>query len=214
MDLTQLNPGSVCEVRTMENDLLIVGRLSQMEDGVLEIVSSNGEKMLPAACNTPVKVNIYNSQAGLMIFGGKVFIGSEEFWRIRDLQQFSASQGRSHFRMKVTVQATVCRFAADGTVQRPGYPIHFVDVSLGGALIACREDFALQERLRLEEVWLRPDTLPFNFTCRVQRMAGRGPQGKLYGCSFIDLSQTEQDRLCGAIFALQREELKKRRNRL
>jgi c-di-GMP-binding flagellar brake protein YcgR len=55
---------------------------------------------------------------------------------------------------------------------------------------------------------------PFAFRCLVRRVGDAEEDGSIrYGCQFESIAPREQDRLLSAIFTLQREEIRRQKER-
>lgn len=132
----------------------------------------------------------------------------------------AAQERRAHYRQQVSVPAmALCVNSmlepgrAGGEEMTDPVPCEIRDISVGGALIACREArFSPGDWLFLTDAWIGDDPEPFLLTCRVQRVS-EGPGGDNYGCRIEGLDDQEQDRLLGAIFSIQRKQGQARRNR-
>ena len=92
-------------------------------------------------------------------------------------------------------------------------PCTVLDVSAGGILIASQEEYQQGDRLSILGVRLTRTEDAFNFNCYVRRVGGREMGFIRYGCQFETLSSREQDRLLRAIFTVQREEIRRQREK-
>lgn len=87
-------------------------------------------------------------------------------------------------------------------------PRRLVDVSVGGALIACQGGFEWRDSLALLWIQFLPGRPPRAFVCRVD---DSGPAA--FRRAFEGLAEREEDRLRSVIFGLQRQALRDRRRR-
>lgn len=222
------NLGAMCEVRTPSNDLIYVGKLTAVDVDHITISQSKSNQPPPAIYNTEVKVNVRGPNLPLMVLGGRVGMSGDEFWCVGTLRHYKSAENRNFFRQRISARAVVSRIALfdvpDADAYRvfpeqeteqeddPPVPARLLDISLGGILFGSKEQFALGEHVALANVQLLPDELPFSFLCKILRVdLYARPDMILCGCKFEKLGEREQDRLCRAIFVLQRNELRKRR---
>ena len=207
--------GCACEVKTMDNDLLVVGKIRSVldDDGqAIEITSYNGDSMPAAAYGIPIKVNIINSKHGFLSLGGKVYITHESFWRVNDISTFGENERRGYYRLKIHTLADV--IGPDKANVIKNYKCLVISVSLSGILIAVdADDCYFRDETEIEVRGLRVFEAgeSFNVKCTVNRIDENHLLGKLYGCRFVKMSGKESDRLCKEIFAKQRQDIQRRR---
>lgn len=207
--------GCACEVKTMDNDLLVVGKIRSVwdDDGqAIEITSYNGESMPAAAYGIPIKINIFNNKRGFLSLGGKVYITHESFWRINDISTFGENERRGYYRLKIHTNAETIGPDKTNTIRT--YKCLVTSVSLSGILIAIDDDDCyFREGTEIEVRGLRvfDGSESFNVICTVNRIDENHLLGKLYGCRFTKMSGKESDRLCKEIFAKQRQDIQRRR---
>jgi len=210
----ELRPGMVAEVMTPENRLIYVGRVEKIRDGGVYIREANDDTLPMVLVNKPVKVRFYR-EADNVVLHGKVCGSTMKMWKVDRLVSTFAQEKRAFFRQSISVDIE----AQCGKIPRKGErperfsPCQVLDVSAGGMLISCPEVFAEGDHLMILNVPLVPSAPTFTFVCQVRR-AGEWRKGvNRYGCQFMSLAPRDQDRLLQAIFALQREEIRKRKAR-
>lgn len=92
------------------------------------------------------------------------------------------------------------------------FPCELIDISQGGIQLRCQEYFPVGSGVSVSHVQLMEDQESFQFTCMV-RWVRRVSGGQWrYGLEFTDLSNTTRDALVSSIFALQRQEINRRRS--
>ncbi|MGI5978977.1 MAG: PilZ domain-containing protein [Oscillospiraceae bacterium] len=216
--------GSVCEVRTMENDLLLAGRLRAVlldDNGeqAIELVSLDGGEMPNAAYGMIVKISIFSGKAGFLSLGGRIYITYATFWRINDIKTYGENERRDYFRIKTRTVAKVTGPLRDGMENAPTYKCNVTSISLSGTLIAVKDENCLfheGEEVCISGLKVEEDRNSdiFNVRATVRRIAQQSTGERLYGCKFIDMPEKDTDRLCQAIFAKQRIDIQNRRGRL
>lgn len=211
--------GCSCEVKTMENDLLVVGKVRNIiydDDGTaLEIVSPDGDEMPTAAFGIPVKVNVFNNKLGYLGLGGKIYITHSSFWRINEISTLGENERRGYFRIKIHSPAEVIGPDIKNIVR--SFKCFVTSISLSGLLIAVEDEesyFREGTELVVKGLRIGESVEIFDVTCMVKRVAEHHSLGKLYGCQFVGIKSKEVDRLCQEIFKKQRQDIQKRRGRL
>lgn len=203
-----LRPGMIVEVMTPENRLLFAGRVYSIYDGAVSIRELNDESLPMALTNKPLKLGFFREQDKLVL-RGKVCGSTLKMWKVNQLENSFTQEQRTFFRQSTGVElAAQCARPGE-----PAVPCQVLDVSAGGMLISSKEKFQEGERLCIIDVPLVDSDSPFTFNCLIRRASLWKQDVFRYGCQFEALSPKDQDRLLRAIFAIQREEIRKRRMR-
>lgn len=205
--------GCACEVYTDDNDLLAIGRISNVRTEpclTVEIASSDGGEMPYVKNETHIKISIINTKQGFLGLFGRVYITNSDFWRVDEVRCLGEHERRGFFRIKNHSPATV---HAVGNEENT-YAGMVTNVSLSGILVHIDKDEQLYELG--SEVVVSGFTVGeiselFTVNCKVRRIAQHPKSGKFYGCQYERLESKLSDRLCQAIFAQQRIEIKRRR---
>lgn len=219
---------TICEVKTLENELLVVARVKQVVNKLslsMDIVESEGEPMPLTFYGAPVKISLHSSTHGMLVVGGKVYLCNRAFWRISNLVEFQNMERRGFFRVPTDATGLVQQLVnvdaqgrvnapVPGAEEEPVYPVQLINISLSGVLFVSETRFRPMQYLNLHSFQLSNDTTPFSVACRVRRCDEETSAGYLCRCSFEDLHQRDSDRLCRDIFALQREIIQKKKNRV
>ncbi|WP_458863342.1 PilZ domain-containing protein [Acidaminobacterium chupaoyuni] len=218
--------GSVCEVCTMENEILFSGRIRQVletddkKDGIaLELVAAGGEALPVVPYGLKMKMHVFHKTHGLLALGGQIYIANSNLWRINSVTQYGNTERRAFFRVKVNGRGAVCGCSPAEGSARPACPgqnteIRVSSISLAGLLFEADESFSIGDILQLETVRFGEDFPSFHLcccVCRIDLETGTKPQ---YGCRFENLEEKTADQLYSAIFELQRREIARRRKRL
>lgn len=208
--------GCSCEIITMDNDLLQVGKIqSVLEDEkgtALEIAPSDGEEMMTAAYGLPVKINIFSNKLGFLGLGGKIYIAHGAFWRINEISTVGQNERRDYFRVKVNTHAEVIGPVAANETDT--FKCAVLSVSLSGLLFAVEDEscnFSIGTELEVRGLRVQTDGSFFDIRCEVCRTDEHHALGKLYGCRYIETDTKDTDRLCQDIFAKQRYDIQKQR---
>lgn len=213
--LTDEYKNSVCEIKSMRNDLLTTGRIYSINEDDIEFVHPEDDKMPLLPYNTPVKIGVFNSRHGFRMLAGTVFISTDLFLRVSNMKTLQDFERRGFFRTSVKLESRAYPMATtkEGkeTVQeevRP-YQIIIEDISLSGLQLSCSEELEIGDALAVEVQIFKKKMM---FHCRIMRQAKESDAFHYYGCSFFDQTERQIDDLCYDLFQLQRMEIRKRRN--
>ncbi len=206
---------SPCEVRSMENSPILVGYISKFVEDEIQIASR--EDRLPLIhCNTTVKVSVMNSALGFKILIGKVYLSTDEFLRIVDVQSAMDYEKRNFFRVKVALETEAFRVKSNtkpGDVPSAGEPMRVMvrDISLSGLFFVSATSMDIGDgvvvRLSLYDA-------AESFLCKIVRKipVEFGTEDG-YGCEFLENSGRQFDLLCKYLFDCQREQIQTMKQR-
>lgn len=208
-----LRVGLVTEVMTLENRLLFVGRIDAIADGAIAIREVSGGELPMLICNRTLKLRFYRDRDNIVL-RAKVRGSSARIVKVDRLESTFVQEQRAFFRQSVSValNAKCINFADRNDTSVPMSPCQVLDISAGGILISCSAPFLKGDRLLITGVPLLPEAAPFNFVCVIRRADQWENATYRYGCQFLSLTTQEQERLLQAIFAIQREEIRRRKN--
>lgn len=215
--IPEFRPGMLLEVLAEDNRLLLVGKVEWGKGTEVQIRDSIDMELPYVEYDTEVKLRGFTS-AGPFVLKGQIMGNTKEFWRIENLWSLQAPERREYFRQCSNLEAKVSRMtksfdAEPGEENQPPEKIiacEVVNLSASGALIRGKAEFQEGERLSLTQVRVIPGEAPFSFLCRVCWMQERGGIAS-YGCEFIQMTRSEQDRLVRGILDMQRRNLQARR---
>lgn len=218
---------SVCEIKSMENELLATGYISEITPEHIQI-SNTADAMTIIRYNTIVKVNIFNGKLGFKVIAGKVYISTLNFIRIVEVKTLLDYERRVFFRVNVHTDAVIYKEKHDETnakevlsgedkdIERDEdrslerIEVTIRNISLGGILISTDHKFDKGEKFMVDLKFLGDNA---TFNCIVRRIENTKTEDiNKYGCEFFDYSEKQGDLLCRYIFDRQRELIRKRRN--
>lgn len=200
-----LHSGMLAQVLSMDDRRLFTAEVEVLGPDMLQLRDEGGDTVPRIEYNTKLKLRLFRQNEWSLALRGQICGSTEEFWRLDRLEELQMKEKREYFRQKSQVEAQVWS-------QRSTEPseCQVLDISAGGALIRCQENFLVAQLIRLSNVRLVAGEEPFHFNCRVVRAVTSGSYTN-YGCQFESLSAKEEDRLMRAILALQRKSLQARR---
>ncbi|MEM1485286.1 PilZ domain-containing protein [Oscillospiraceae bacterium PP1C4] len=197
---------SICEIKTMENELIATGIIREITPDYIEIVDKFNNLSLVRYA-TQLKITIFNSKVGFRVIVGRVYTSTTEFLRIVDIINLLDYERRSFFRVetKLTGHMTVTE-KAENQQELAGKTdtinITIKNLSLGGALIASEYPLETGDKAAIGFKLKRKEML---FQCVVRRIKEGNADHLLYGCEFLNASQKQINELCNYIFQRQRE---------
>lgn len=196
---------SVCEVKTLQNELLSTGIISAIEPEYLEISGKTGIMPL-LRFRDEVKLSIFNPKYGFRVLNALVYISNRKFMRVFDAQTVLDYERRNFFRMDTNLPAEILLFRESSLEDTlPKEEVIVSNLSLGGAKLLTKLELKEGELLQLH---LLIDNISCVFTCRVHRVEVRDDYTWLCGCEFLEYSDRQSNTLCSYLFQCQRTYLK------
>lgn len=209
-----IRPGMTVEVLTLENRTLFRGKVENFRNGAITIRDAKGDDLPRIIFNEEIRLKFFLNE-GNMVIQGKICGSTDLFWKVDRLDIKYTKEQRAYFRQSISadIEAMCAERPKPGGGAKEPAPCRVLDISAGGLLIETGEQFEVGDQISITGVRFAAREAPFTFQCLVRRVGT--PQEKLirYGCQFEFLSPKEQDRLLQAIFVVQREEIKRKRER-
>lgn len=205
----EFNSGTRVEVLTPESHLLFVARMRVLEGGVVELRRDTGDPLPQALYNSRIKLRGFQRNSQPFCLMGNVGRSSREFWQIENLEVLQTRESRGFFRQDTDLDARVMPSGHYRGLTPELVECKVLDISAGGARVLSRNVYMEGDRFQLQ-VELLPGERPFTVICKVLRITPRKGYKYEYGCQFEGLSEQEQQRLLGAVFAIQRKILQAR----
>lgn len=210
--------GNLCEIKTEQNDLLVVARVESIDpedDARITIISAQEDERLPLlGYNTPVKIISFASKQGFLLMRGNVYISTASMLTLVNVHTAQGYERRKYFRLNTNTMATAVlqhENAALEEVEEEVLTLVVYDISLGGIRIG--SDRTLNPGDLLLTTFQLMDK-KMEFCCRVCReitLKRSIPGQKQYGCEFVSFSNRQIDQLCNILFRLQRIEIQNRK---
>lgn len=210
--------GMTLEILDEEGKLVFLGKVTDIDPDFIKIVNSKGDTTPPAFYGSSVKLRGFLPGMRPINAQGKVCGTAPDFWKLDQIQGMYTHENRANFRQRVSIDTILLPangiFGSTLKLHQNNHPIpcRLLDISVGGVQISCREKLQEDDWIFLPEVPLVEDYPPFSFTCVIRRRS-ENSTGYLYGCQIDGLTPKEQEKLLRAIFAVQRLDLQKRRER-
>jgi len=210
--------GMLLEVLNASNEVMFRARVTEFDGESIKIENDNGGEVPPVVYNSEFKLRGHLSDDRRVVYHGTVCGSTKTMWKMDQLANWFTWEKREFFRQNISVEALVTRVKwADDAKDDPlrkeeKFKCKLLDVSGGGVMLACDAAYSRGDQLRVGNAEILPESEPFSFRVSVRR-AEQARYTNLYGCQFLNMSPSEQDRLVRAIFTLQREEAKRLRGK-
>lgn len=211
-----LRPGMTVEVLTVKNRLTFMGRVESYKNGAVIIREANGDTLPMVLYNKEIKLRFFFNRKNLVL-NGKICGSTKYIWKVDRLESAFSKEQRAFFRQRISLKtpALCARRSSAGVEAKRAAPCELLDISAGGLLLTSREEYQEGNRLSITGVYLVEKEEPFAFRCLVRRVGEEKEEnGSIrYGCQYESIAPREQDRLLSAIFTLQREEIRRQKER-
>lgn len=208
---------SVCEIKSLDNELIATGTIQKITQEYVEVSDKTG--FMPIApYGIPVKINVFNSKNGFRVLAGKVYTSSLRSIRIVEVITLLDCERRHFFRVKVNMHTQVRLLkerpkgvnGEDETKENieKSVAAEICNLSLGGILFTCKQDFQTGDGISVK---LKIGHKAITFRGIVRRTVETEKGKLLYGCEFTDVSEPAANALCAYIFQCQREQIYNKR---
>lgn len=222
-ELSERLGGAVCELRSMNNDLLFIGKVLGCNNETIAVVEIHDSPVPPVIYNTEFKI-LARPGGGrpFLALAGSICGSTRQMWKLNNLRMLRAEERRMGFRQRVDCPALVQEWndslflpAHGGPLPCPpqyaSLPCRLVDISLGGLQFRAEARFERGAQLLVHNFVLLPRTDPFAFPCQVCWADRADVRSFTFGCKYGDIPERQQDRLCKAILDLQRLDIQAHR---
>ncbi|MEG1942491.1 MAG: PilZ domain-containing protein [Angelakisella sp.] len=209
---------SVCEVKTLDNELLIAGYISEVTDEYVQIGTFKGERLPLVRFDLPLKISIHNAKKGFRVLGGVCYLSTDNMLRVVNVDNLQDFERRSFFRVPVSISAKMMAVPDEYDKAHPDMnppeeiPVDVNNISLSGLLFTptdTRRSFFMGDRFIIE---LPLDNVKLTLNIKVCRYEEYENKPKRYGCEFYGYTQKQSDRLCSYIFGIERNMIRKKKD--
>ena len=212
-DLITNHLGRSCIVHSQQNQFLFQGKITGFDSDEQQIeLTWNQFSPPPWGSIVPDRklkliLRDHGASSRLVVIEGCVARVMKENL-IMDLETaFSKEEDRDSYRQTV---AKTCVINLPGN-QNPGLTCTVVDISASGVGLIAEEQYEIDQQLELKDLRLCSGRPIHSVTCAVRRKREMPGKGYFYGCQFSDLTIDQEDALYCDIFAMQADELRRKR---
>lgn len=212
---------AICEVNTMENEFLFVGNItgvSEEKSLTFDIASKKNEPLMILAYGAPVKLKV-RADGESSFMGGYVYWSNEDLCRITNITTHQDFERRSFFRVKTDATCNVKKLDMEEDDEQEIFTANLIDISLSGvkfrsnAYFRSNAFFQKYEDIELFDLSIIESSPALSFMCKIVDMQSLGDNEFIYRCELADVDTKTSNQLNKCIFALEREAIRKRKNR-
>ena len=227
LPLPQEYIGSACELKSLDNRLIAIGRIIKIDHDALEIAAAADEYMQLIQYRLPVKITAHN-KLGDRIMVGITYLSTDRFARFEEVQPLQDFERRGAFRVNSGVEgtlypimseeehreyeeklATLPADEADALQEKTYLHVRVVDISLTGIRLDSPVHLSEGSRYFID---FKPVDTSMTFGLMVERIIRMPDNTQQYGCRFLDVNERQSDALCRDLFTLQKIEKNRRNN--
>jgi len=204
--------GCVCEVKSVNNNLIASGTVNMLGEDDLEVLDASGH--LPALnLDTKVKVLIHQKDGGVQVLAARVYTSQDVSLRLRDLESYAVYEQRRFFRLAIDHSATLMPPSgmkdAEGKPLPYRIPIRVKDLSLCGLMFETDRDFSIGDEMRITMTMVNNEMEVLNVAIR-RKLPGKVSKNA-YGCEILRLSSRGEQRLNAYMLEQQQIQIRKSR---
>lgn len=195
------------EVTTKDGRMLFVAKLMYPHGTTAELHQySEAESPLLEECSEaaalPVHIRGYHDRLRKAVYmEGFITPQPKHIWLVSHLLVARVGNDRAFFRLDTDLPASVTKFSGRNAGE---HSCRLLNISVGGARISSEQRFWEGDKLLLT-VKLLEDRDPSIMYCQVLRVIEKEDALIEYGLQFLELNESDQDKITENIFAAQRK---------
>ena len=192
------------EVTTKDGQMLFVAKLMYPQRHTAELHQYSESDILLKNCSEgealPVHIRGYHDRLRKAVYmEGFISPMPKHIWLVSHLHVARVGNDRAFFRLETNLPASVTKFSGRSAGE---YPCRLLNISVGGARIASEQQYWEGDKLLLT-VKLLEDRDSSIMYCQVLRVIEKEDGPREYGCRFLEMNDTDQDKITENIFAAQ-----------
>lgn len=203
-DDMEIYAGMRVEVTSLAGQLLFVAKLMCPRGNTAELHQYSTAEDPPEDAE-PVRVNIrgYQDRERKAVYmEGTISPMPKHIWRVEELIVTRVSNDRAFFRLSTNIDATAATFTGLNAGEKP---CRLLNISVGGACIGSEFAYHEGDKFLLKVKLLEDRELSAMF-CEIIRVIDKGEGRFEYGCKFLELNESDQEKITQNIFAVQRKQ--------
>lgn len=203
---------SVCEIKTMNNQLMAIGKIKEVTERYLKLYNRKKEFRI-MDFGEALKVNIFNTSLGFKVVMGNVYTSTKSELSMINVSVIAEKERRHFFRVDMDIDAKLI-YRKRGPSKEAD--IKVLDMSLSG--LRFKSDLEFSEGAIVSVVIKltpngRGNGKEYTFPCEIVRIIPNEDQNMYqYGCQYMGDHEESSDALCSFLFKKQRESLNENRN--
>ena len=195
------------EVTTKDGQMLFVAKLMYPQRHTAELHQySEAESSLlegrSEAEPLPVHIRGYHDRMKKAVYmEGFITPLPKHIWLVSHFFVTRVGNDRAFFRLDTDLEASITKFSGRNAGD---FPCRLLNISVGGARVASEQRYWEGDKLLLT-VRLLEDRDPSIMYCQVLRVIEKEDAPFEYGLQFLEMNETDQDKITENIFAAQRK---------
>lgn len=201
--------GSVCEIKSMDNVLIAIGKIKEVNSKNIKINNSKKELQI-VDYGTPIKINVFNAKIGFRVLVGSIYTSTRKEMCIDSIYNLVDKERRNFFRVDMELPAKVVFKKSSSDMYPTEADVTIMDMSLSGLKFKTDYDFEVNKTFSIElNLNKRKNS---TFQCQILRVIDFKDGLYQYGCEFVYSKSEDADLLCSFLFKKQREFLNSRKD--
>lgn len=194
--------GMRVEVVSDDKKMFLVGTLIGLRGDRAQIrPSGDGSLLDRSEGERTVTLRGYSSKENkAVVMGATIRPGPSNMWQVEHLSLVKRSNDRAYFRVDTNVNASISPVKRLGAASEG---CRLVNISVGGVCLSSEIRHNIGDKFLLK-VKLLQGKEPFLMMCQILRIIERRHGYFEYGCRFLEMSGTDEERILQTIFEMQR----------
>lgn len=194
--------GSVCEIKSMDNELIAIGKIKEVNSENIKVTNSKKELRL-VDYHTPIKINVFNAKVGFRVLVGTVYTSTRKEMCIDSIYNLVESERRNFFRVDMHLKTKIVYKKSYDADEITEIDAVILDMSLSGMKIRTETLLDINSTFSVAlELSGKKESV---FHCRILRNVDTKGSYYYYGSEFIYSKADDADLLCSYLFKKQRE---------
>lgn len=197
--------GMRVEISTLEGQVLFIAKLMNIQGNTAELYQYS-ETTFSEDPQSIVQIRIrgYDDKNERAVYlEGTTVPMPEHIWKVENLTLIRLGNDRAFFRVDTNIDAAI---TSVGRTAAGEEPCRLLNISVGGACIISNARYHKGDRLLLNVKLFEERDASLLF-CKVLRVTEKDYLGFEYGCRFLEMNETEQNKITQIIFDLQHKKI-------
>ncbi len=199
----EIYSGMRVEVTSDDGRMFLTAKLLDLRGDRAQLQPQTEGNLL-AGTEEPIPVTLrgYSSKDGkAVVIEGTIRPGPSGVWQAERLVLIKRSNDRAFFRVDTSIDAGITPMGSFSVEEET---CKLLNISVGGACVGTKQRYNVGDKFILR-VKLLPDLEPSLMFCQILRIIERKHDYFEYGCRFLRLSTSDEERILQIIFDLQRK---------
>ena len=197
--------GMRVEISTLEGQVLFIAKLMNIQENTAELYQYSETTFSEDPLSiVQIRIRGYDDKNEKAVYlEGTTMPMPEHVWKVENLTLIRLGNDRAFFRVDTNIDGTI---TSVGRTAAGEEPCRILNISVGGACIISNARYHKGDRLLLNVKLFEERDASLLF-CKVLRVTEKDYLGFEYGCRFLEMNETEQNRITQIIFDLQHKKI-------